>query len=77
MARVAAIRDFERLCRARRNEFESVAAHIYVSNLLLDFRHVAADALITSARYGMMRVGFNGRAAWAIRRIRPVTSETD
>ena len=42
----ARIRNFQRLRLGRRDELKGVAADIHVGNRLLDFRHVAADALV-------------------------------
>src|SRR5262245_66529439 len=47
VARIAGIRDLERLCSRWGNELECVASNVNVRYRLLNLRHMAADALVT------------------------------
>ena len=76
MAYNARIRNLERLSRGGRDELKSVAADVYVGDLLRDFWHVAGDAFVSGASGLVMRVGLNTGRARSIRRMRTVTLKT-
>jgi len=73
MAGVASIWNFQAIRFTGRNKSESVAANINIRNLLLDSRHMAAHAFITSAPGLVMRVRLNGNGVRPVWRIRPMT----
>ena len=75
MAYVAGIRNLQSVSHRRSDEMKRVAPHIHISDRLLDFGHVASDALATLAAYFVMCVLLNRRRVRAIRRIRAVTIE--
>ena len=76
MAHRASIRDLKSRGLGWRNELERVASDVDVRDLLLDFGHVAPDALASGAPGFVMGVSFNGGRVRPVRRIRPMTLQT-
>ena len=66
MAKVAGIRDFQRIGFTRRNEAESVASHVNIRNSLLDFGHMARYAVAAGASRSMVGVLDERRPAWTV-----------
>src|SRR6266404_2378616 len=75
MADVARVRDFQAVGPLRIDEVEGMAADVHVCDRLLDFRHVAGDALAARAARSMVGMLFDRRGMRAILRVRPVTGE--
>src|SRR2546421_366077 len=58
------------------DEVEGVAAYIDIRDRLLNFRHVARNAIAAGAPGPMMRVGFDARGVRPVRRRWPVAGQT-
>src|SRR5450631_2480263 len=72
MTDAARILYFERRSGARRDEFEGVGADVHVAEGLLNFRHMAAHALVSRTAGRVMGVRLNSRRARTIGRTRTV-----
>ena len=72
MAHITGVRNLQSVRRRRSDEVKGVAPDVHVDDRLLDFRHVASDALAPLASRFVMRVFFDRRGVRAIRRIRAV-----
>src|SRR5579872_7436467 len=75
MAHIARIGDLQALGPGGRDEAEGMAANVHTRNGLLDFRHVAGDALAAGAARFMVSVLLDGRRTRAVGRTRTVTIE--
>src|SRR5260370_39255597 len=75
MADIARIGDLQALGPGGRNEAKGMAANVHARNGLLDFGHVAVDALAAGAAHLMMRVLLDGGGTRAVGRTRTVTIE--
>src|SRR5260370_8965218 len=75
MADIARIGDLQALGPGGRNEAKGMAANVHARNGLLDFGHVAVDALAAGAAHLMMRVLLDGGGTGAVGRTRTVTIE--
>jgi hypothetical protein len=65
MAQVASIRNFQRVCVARRDEVKGVTSNILISYRLFDPGHMTGNALVTRTPRFMMGMRSDGR------RVRP------
>lgn len=72
MASSARIRHLQLFRSRRRDEFERMGTDIDVGKRLLDFRHVAAYALISGAARFVVGMGLNGGRAGTVGRVRAV-----
>jgi len=73
----ARVGHLQSLSLGRRDEAEGVRVNVDVRNGLLDFRHVAAGALISRGAGRMVSVPFHVRNSRAIGRCRPVALQTE
>src|SRR5580704_1123244 len=75
VANVAGIGNLVGVGLRRRNEAEGVGVDVHVRNRLLDFWHVAGDALAARAARLVTRVFLDGGGMRPVLRVRPVTRE--
>jgi hypothetical protein len=75
MADIAGIWDLQALGFRGRDEAERMATNVHTGNGLLDFGHVAADALAAGAAHLMVSVLLDGGRARAVGRTRAVAIE--
>ena len=77
MADIAGVGNTECIGLGWRGKHKGVAADVDVGNRLLDFRHMAGDALAARTVRQMMRVLGDARCPWPAGRRRAVTAGAD